>query len=312
MTIFPIIPIWIMIIICLILLFYIIKNNNKSITQIIIVCLIFVINLRIMIPTEGAQVIANNLDVLFVIDSTLSMNALDYNSDNRLYAVKKDCNYIIKRLNGARFSVITFNNDARIVTPYTKDANMTIEAIDIINPIDELYARGTSLNVPLDIITSSLKSSQKKDNKIRIIFFISDGEITTDERLKSYHEISKYIDNGAVLGYGTTNGGYIKVTDKYTGKEEYIMDYTDYNYGKAISRIDENSLKQIANDINIDYIHMEKQSKINDKLNEIERMARNGIETSDKSSYDEIYYIFMIPLFILLLIEFNKIRRKTI
>lgn len=313
MKIFPIIPIWIMIIICTALIIFIIKKNNKNIIQIIIVILLFIINLRIMIPNNNSQILTNNLDVLFVIDNTISMNAEDYNGNNtRLSAIKQDCKYIVEKLSGARFSVITFNNTAKIMTPYTKDTNITIETVDIIEPIDELYAKGSSLNTPLDTMISSLKSSQKKENRIRILFFISDGEITDDSSLKSFSEVSKYIDNGAVMGYGTNKGGYMKTKNKYSESEDYIIDYTNYNYNKAISKIDENNLQKIAKDINVEYIHMERQVDINRKLDEIKRLTTSNIDSSDKSTYDDTYYIFVIPLLVLLTIELNNLRRKVI
>lgn len=313
MRMFPIIPIWVMLIICIILIIYIIKNNNKNINQILVVVLIFLINLRIMIPSHNSQILANNLDVLFVVDNTISMNAEDYDGNNtRLFAVKKDCKYIIKRLAGARFSLITFNNTAKIITPYTKDFNITSEAIDIIEPIDELYAKGSSLNTPLETILESLKSSEEKGDRIRILFYISDGEITDESSLKSYNSVAKYVNDGAVLGYGTTKGGYMKTKSRWDETEEYIMDYSDYKYDKAISKIDEKNLKSIANDIKIDYINMEKQSNINHKIKEIENLVDKGIESSDKSTYDDTYYFLIIPLIVLILLEFNKFRRKNI
>lgn len=266
-----------------------------------------------MIPNNNSQILTNNLDVLFVIDNTISMNAEDYNGNNtRLSAIKQDCKYIVEKLSGARFSVITFNNTAKIMTPYTKDTNITIETVDIIEPIDELYAKGSSLNTPLDTMVSSLKSSQKKENRIRILFFISDGEITDDSSLKSFSEVSKYIDNGAVMGYGTNKGGYMKTKNKYSESEDYIIDYTNYNYNKAISKIDENNLQKIAKDINVEYIHMERQVDINRKLDEIKRLTTSNIDSSDKSTYDDTYYIFVIPLLVLLTIELNNLRRKVI
>ena len=266
-----------------------------------------------MIPSNNSIILSNNLDVLFVIDNTISMNAEDYDGNKtRLSAVKKDCNYIIKKLNGARFSLITFNNKAKVVTPFTKDYNITTEAIDIITPIEELYAKGSSLNTPYDEIINSLKSSEKKDNRIRILFFISDGEITDESTLKSFKEIAKYINNGAVLGYGTTKGGYMKTKSKWSDNEEYIIDESNYKYEKAISKIDEKNLKNIADDIKIDYIHMEKQSNINNKLSEIEKTVKNGIASSDKSTYEDTYYYLLIPLLIVITLEFNKFRRKKI
>ena len=313
MKLFPIIPIWIMLIICISLIIYIILFNKKNINQIIIIVLLFIINLRLMIPSNNSIILSNNLDVLFVIDNTISMNAEDYDGNKtRLSAVKKDCNYIIKKLNGARFSLITFNNKAKVVTPFTKDYNITTEAIDIITPIEELYAKGSSLNTPYDEIINSLKSSEKNDNRIRILFFISDGEITDESTLKSFKEIAKYINNGAVLGYGTTKGGYMKTKSKWSDNEEYIIDESNYKYEKAISKIDEKNLKKIADDIKIDYIHMEKQSNINNKLSEIEKTVKNGIASSDKSTYEDTYYYLLIPLLIVITLEFNKFRRKKI
>ena len=231
MKLFPIIPIWIMLIICISLIIYIIIKK-RDLLQILIIILLFIINLRIMIPSNNSKTIKNDLDILFVIDNTISMNALDYNGSNtRLSGVKEACNYIIDELNGSRFSVITFDNTSRIVTPYTYDTNITREAISIMTPINELYAKGSSIDVSLDSIMYSLKNSKKKNDNNRIIFFISDGENTSNNSIKSFKSISKYISDGAVLGYGTKKGGYMKDESEYA-TNEYIMDYTDTNFGK--------------------------------------------------------------------------------
>ena len=311
MKLFPIIPIWIMLIICISLIIYIIIKK-RDLLQILIIILLFVINLRIMIPSNNSKTIKNNLDVLFVIDNTISMNALDYNGSNtRLSGVKEACNYIIDELNGSRFSVITFDNTSRIVTPYTYDANITREAISIMMPINELYAKGSSIDVSLDSIMYSLKNSKKKNDNNRIIFFISDGENTSNNSIKSFKSISKYISDGAVLGYGTKKGGYMKDESEYA-TNEYIMDYTGTNFGKAISKIDEKNLKEIANDMNVDYIHVTNSNDINSKIKQIKNKTKSTLESNDKSSYDDIYYIFVIPLLILLFIEFDRFRRRII
>ena len=311
MKLFPIIPIWIMLIICISLIIYIIIKK-RDLLQILIIILLFIINLRIMIPSNNSKTIKNNLDVLFVIDNTISMNALDYNgSKTRLSGVKEACNYIIDELNGSRFSVITFDNTSRIVTPYTYDTNITREAISIMTPINELYAKGSSIDVSLDSIMYSLKNSKKKNDNNRIIFFISDGENTSNNSIKSFKSISKYISDGAVLGYGTKKGGYMKDESEYA-TNEYIMDYTGTNFGKAISKIDEKNLKEIANDMDVDYIHVINSNNINSKIKQIKNKTKSTLESNDKSSYDDIYYIFVIPLLIQLFIEFDRFRRRII
>ena len=311
MKLFPIIPIWIMLIICISLIIYIIIKK-RDLLQILIIILLFIINLRIMIPSNNSKTIKNDLDILFVIDNTISMNALDYNGSNtRLSGVKEACNYIIDELNGSRFSVITFDNTSRIVTPYTYDTNITREAISIMTPINELYAKGSSIDVSLDSIMYSLKNSKKKNDNNRIIFFISDGENTSNNSIKSFKSISKYISDGAVLGYGTKKGGYMKDESEYA-TNEYIMDYTGTNFGKAISKIDEKNLKEIANDMDVDYIHVINSNNINSKIKQIKNKTKSTLESNDKSSYDDIYYIFVIPLLILLFIEFDRFRRRIV
>ena len=69
---------------------------------------------------------------------------------------------------------------------------------------EELYATGSTPNIVLDDMLKVLKASKEKENRKRIVFFISDGEITNNENLKSFAELKKYVDGGAVLGYGTT------------------------------------------------------------------------------------------------------------
>ena len=312
MKIFPIIPIWIMLIIC-ILLFFLIKKDKKNINFFIIIILLFLINLRIMIPSKNGEVLSNNLDVLFVIDNTISMLAEDYNGNStRLDAVKEDCKHIIQELNGANFSIITFNNNAKIVTPFTKDNNLTIQAINTIFPIEELYAKGSSLNAPIESVTNMLEAFNDKDDNSKIIFFISDGEITSEDKLESYSKVKKLVNNGAVLGYGTETGGYMRYKDRYSGEYEYIMDKTNYPYNKAISKIHEKNLKKIANDIGINYIHMDNQKNINQKLTEIKNNSNYNLESRDISSFDDTYFILLIPLIIMLIIELNKYRRNAI
>ena len=307
MIIYPIIPIVIMLIICIGLLSLLIKKTKENIINILIIILLFIINLRPMIPNNNATVLNNNLDVLFVIDNTISIIAEDYNGNNtRLSGIQKDCRHIIESLNGARFSIITFDNTSKILIPFTKDSNIANEWIDIIYPINDLYAKGSSLTVPIEDINNTLNNN--KNDRIKIIFFISDGEDNKDSNIDDYKSIKKYIKNGAVLGYGTTKGGYMKRTSSYASDNEYIKYFTDTSYDKAISQIDEKNLKTIAKNIGVNYIYMDKTNNIDKKLNEIKKLAHSKLENTDISSYNDIYYIFVILLFILLIIDIIKYR----
>ncbi len=312
MKIFPIIPIGLMLIISIIYILIIkIKRKKINVRQLFIIILLFIINLRISIPIDNATISTNNLDVLFVIDSTISMLAEDYNGNQtRLSAVKKDCEYIINNLNGARFSIITFNNTSQILSPFTYDTNNIKSILNIIKPIDKIYAKGSSLNEPHDNILKSLKSVQKDTDRVKILFFISDGEITDDSKLESYSKINNYIKNGAVLGYGTSKGGYMKDENYYDLENSYIMDTTNNKFEKAISKIEESNLQSIAKDLKVEYIHMEEQNKIDSKLKEIKKEISSQESNENQSSYEDTYYILVIPLTILLILEYCKYKRS--
>lgn len=153
---------------------------------------------------EG-KVVSTNLDVIFVVDNTISMLAEDYNgNETRITGVQKDMEYIMNKLQGARYSIITFANSSEILVPLTKDKNITMQALKAMQVPHQYHAQGSTLNASLDNMIKVLKASKIKGDRTTIVFFISDGEITNDEQLKSFIEASKYVNGGAVLGYGTT------------------------------------------------------------------------------------------------------------
>ena len=315
----PIIPIWIIlffsIVMSIISISIIVRKKNKLIDKIIqgirivlIIVLLAIINLRPMIATKNEEVIMNNLNVLFVMDNTISMKAEDYNGNNmRLSAVKKDISYIMEELSGASFGLIKFDNSSSILCPFTADTESVEDAISILDSIDYFYGKGSSLNLPKDNMKELLESASKKEEKRTICFFISDGEITDDSKLESYKALAKYLSGGAVLGYGTEKGGRMKANQD--SEYEYYINDPD-SLGDALSKIDEKNLNQIANDLEIDYIHMDRQSNVDKVLKPIKKLAVKESVVSKKSSGIDIYYYFVIPLLGLLIWEFIEFRRR--
>lgn len=255
MSFIPIIPIPI---ITLISLFMIVINKKDPITISIIV-LLFVINLRPIITNEEI-----NLNILFVIDTTYSMND-SYKETTKINQVKKDTKEIINYFPNSNISIITFDNSSNIISPFTSNKIFIENSINNIKPIDKIYANGSSLNTPLPTLSNYLK-----DKNNVILFFLSDGENTQDENYKKYHRIKNYISDGIVIGYQDNN----------------------------------QSLREISNNLNINYYKSIESDKIKYKINKI-------INLHNKNNHKkiELYYLLLIPLIILLLIETHRIRR---
>ena len=344
MIIKPIIPIWIMLIICVILAILVINNkelkekfSNKDGSEktkrqkelhrhyiisasikIVSIILLFFINMRPMIPNGENTILSSNFNILFVIDTSVSMRALDYDKNKeRFEGAINDCCHIIDQLPNCKFSVITFGNMAQRLIPFTNDTDMVQAELKAINIENDYYAKGTSINLVKDVFEDTLKKEKERqeDQTKFITFFITDGEITREENLESFANIAQYISNGAVLGYGTDAGGKMinSMFENDPNNEDYYIFYYDDNYQKntAISKIDENTLKQLASDLQIDYVKMDKTSNIDHKLREIKEQIFNSQTTEEKiNSYQDIYCYFAIPLVILWIVEFILKRRR--
>ena len=276
----------------------------------LIMLLAFIINLRPMREQTDVMVTMKNMDVLFVVDSTISMWAEDYGSgysNARMNGVQKDCDYIIEELAGGNLGLIRFDNMSQVLAPFTQDATNVRDAFSTITAPDELYARGSNLNVPYEDMEELLISSSKKEDRKTYVFFISDGEITDGSALRSYAELKKYITGGAVLGYGTAEGGNMKKTGSYSSG--YIKD--EETWENAVSVIDEGNLEKIAQDLGIDYIHMDDSHKVDGVLSRI-IMEATDITGKSKSAttYEDLYWYLTIPLLGVGLWELVEFLRK--
>ena len=311
----PIIPLWLMGIICIALLFFKRKGIFNYIRQIVILLLIFITNMRIMVPSGSVTNMTSKVDVLFVIDNTISMLAEDYNGKGRrIDAVKADCKYIMKELAGASFSVAVFDDDIEREMPYTIDTNMVTQAIEVLEGQSYYYAKGTSLNTIMSKLDTVLEN---KRDTYKIVFFISDGEIINSEELKSHSGLTKYVNTGAVLGYGTDKGGQMRPRS-YVGStlEPEVLYYYDDDYDRkiGISKIDEDNLKLIAKDLGVDYVHASTQKDVKNIVKDIRKEINDSAEFEvgdSKAGYSETYYYFVIILLGLLVFDFVYYKKKA-
>lgn len=197
------------------------------------------------------------------------------------------------------------------MAPFTNNSQYAEDVIDSLYPLEQLYAEGTSMNVSIDVMTDTLKRAREKADGSVVVFFISDGEITNEENLKSFKSAAKYVDGGAVLGYGTTEGGNMYMKSSYTGQDELIEDTSSYPRKPAVSVIDEDNLKSIADDMDVKYINMNDASNIDTTINKIKRESASESKDGKVSGYADIYYIFAAMLVLVMIWEFIDIRRKS-
>ena len=271
----------------------------------VIYILVFMISLRPVTIATDYEFTTKNLDVLFVVDSTISMWARDYNGNHpRMDGVKEDVKYVLSELAGSNFGLITFDDTSRVLSPFTQDSQYIADTVDLLTMPNVYYAKGSNLSVPYSDVMALLESSAKKENRKTIVFFISDGELTNQNEVSSYEKLASKVDMGAVLGYGSSDGGLMKY--------DYGYIYDDETGESAVSRIDEESLKKLAGELDVEYLNMNSGNfGLAGILELIRQQSGTVVETGiGAERYNDTYYYFAIVLLFCLFVEAAYFIRK--
>ena len=257
------------------------------------------VGIRPMYLSPDSEIKTTNLDVAFVVDTTISMWAEDHQGGTRIDGVRKDIRSIMEALPGSSFSLITFDNGAQILTPFTQDIVAVEEMLGDLNMPSYATSRGSSLNTSYEALHMMVESAARKEGERKtVVFLFSDGETTNGDALQSFKDLGRLVDSGAVLGYGTESGGAMY----YPGRG-YIRNSS--NGDKALSRIDETTLRQIAGDLSVPYINETKDAgtSLAGRLRSVRMMSREAaFAAGNREGYTETYHYFAMFVEFLLLI----------
>ncbi|MCR5383946.1 MAG: VWA domain-containing protein [Saccharofermentans sp.] len=310
----PIIPIWLMVIICIGLLAIKRRGIVPYIRQILMVLLLFAINLRPMYISDEIKVMRQKLNCycIICIDDTLSMMAEDYNGENpRMDGVKADVEYITEHMTGAKFCLIDFNNDVNLIAPFTDDATYIKSAVNSIYPLADYHATGTNINVCKKLLGQMIDNATILGDGHVAVFFITDGENTDKHKLESFADLAPGIEGGAVMGYGTDEGGQMHYYDELYEEVVLVEDKRSFPYEPAVSYIDEDNLKQLSEDLGIPYVHMDESEDIDPVLDDVMTLLDAEQEETTKYGYADVYFWFVIPLAALVAYEFISVKRRA-
>lgn len=193
-------------------------------------------------------------NVLFVVDTTGSMAAEDYEGGRRrLDGVRHDLLALADEFPGAHFALVTFNSKTRVIVPWTSDRGALDSAVRLLRQEWTFYAQGTRLDEPLPTIRQLLPRAGPTGG-YDVLFLLSDGEQTERPAPRSFAGLEPLVAGGAVLGYGTADGARMRT---YLGRDEDTEQYIhDYATGRdAISQLDADNLADLASEIGVPYVH---------------------------------------------------------
>jgi Ca-activated chloride channel family protein len=312
----PIINWWILLVIFLPILaglvFLVIKSGKYRrrnwCRRIVMVLILMLIAFHPVMLGGASQKGMTLLDVYFLVDLSPSVSAEDYDGQKtRLTGIQGDIRALVTQQAGARFSLMSFDSTGRVILPLTTDASAILAGVEVLQPSITYYSSGSSIDSGLDKLLEQLENSKKSHpERKRVVFYMGDGEQTADSKVKSFSSVKYYIDGGAVLGYGTDNGGrmlenYSYDPTEYGGSIEYIKsrEYdSNFKLTDALSKIDEAALRKIASEMGLDYVH---RTKPDDASGLVKQISIDKIATDsyDTNSFVELYWLLAIGLVVL-------------
>jgi Ca-activated chloride channel family protein len=275
------------------------RRDNRSrrmawVLRAVMVLLVLLIALRPVLPGGGgAPQATTDVDVFFVVDTTTSIVAEDWDGDSpRLDGVKEDIAGLVSAYPGAKFALLTFDSSAVLRVPLTSDASAVSNTAQVMGPEITLYSAGSSISEANELLASTLgRAEEAEPDRARIVYYFGDGEQTSSSPAGDF-----------VFGYGTEEGGRMRVQTGY-----YDDDKTDDGYvsddsgGDARSVIDEQNLRKIADQLGVDYAH--RQPSVDAPV----ASAPGGYGGSEANGPGagtiELYWLPAAALFVLLAME---------
>ncbi|MDX1958978.1 MAG: VWA domain-containing protein [Leptospiraceae bacterium] len=243
------------------------------------------------------------VDIVFLIDVSLSMYAVD-TKPNRLTRIKDIILNILPELNGNRLGIVAFAGAPFLYCPMTSDIGAFSEFVRGME-IDMIPDTGTNIDGAFSKANQLLETGKIMRNKILVL--ITDGE-DMKEKFPKIKEGEFF-----AFGVGTKEGSSIYYKDDTTGNAGYVT-----RQGRLVPHEDqaelvktvlnETYLKILARKNNGSYINITENPELATKiLDKIEEMEKNSVQVRQKVSERNTFIYFLIPALIALLLDITLV-----
>lgn len=278
--------------------------------RLVMVLACFVMLLRPGLPGGATQTLATDTDIVLVVDTTASIVAEDWaDGQPRLDGVREDVRALVQEYPGARFALITSDAAAELRMPLTTDTTALLGSLDVLRPEVTSQSRGSSIGIAAPLVSDTLAAAaDSSPDRSRMVFYFGDGEQTVDSEPEPFTSSAKYTDAGAVFGYGTAEGGPMRINtgavDPSSGSGAGSGDYIEYEGEDALSVIDEQNLETLAGQLGVEYEH--RTADAAPTLPEAPSTTTNYAESGEVGNVTELYWIAALVILVLLGFELTR------
>ena len=279
----------------------------KTILKIVVLCLaIACLTIALVNPKIGTKletVKREGVDVVFAIDVSKSMLAEDV-APNRLEKSQQLVTQIINSLASDRVGIIAYAGSAFPQLPITTDyasAKMFLQNMNT----DMLSSQGTAINEAIQLAKTYYNDDEQTN---RVLFIISDGEDHEGDSVNIAEEASEEGIRIFTIGVGTTKGGRIPIK-----RNGVVLNYKkDQNDQTVITRLQEETLKDIAKEANGEYIYNNITKETVEKVTEIlQNMDKKEFEAKQFADFKDQFQWFLGFGIFFLVLEVFLLERRT-
>jgi Ca-activated chloride channel homolog len=249
-------------------------------------------------PLRGiahTKVYSEGIDIILAIDVSSSMDARDMTNDlriNRLDVVKGVVKRFIPERKNDRIGVVAFARYAYTQAPLTLDHDVLIDLVERLKIVprggDE---DGTAIGSAIITGVARLKESKAK---AKVVVLLTDGmnnfgEISPESaaQVASKLKIKIY-----TIGAGTK------------GLAPYpVQMFGQWAMTRVVVDIDEESLRKVAGITGGQYYRAQDERALEAIYDRINKMEKVKIEEEKFMEYRELFPYFLIPAFLLMLVE---------
>jgi Ca-activated chloride channel family protein len=231
------------------------------------------------------------VDIVMAIDLSSSMLAKDL-KPNRMEALKEVAIKFVENRPNDRIGIVAYAGEAYTKTPVTSDKAIVAEAIKDIK-FDNVIQDGTAIGMGLSTAVNRLKDSKAKS---KVIILLTDGvnnsgfiEPEMASQIAKEFKIKVY-----TIGIGSNGMADFPYAIAPNGS---------FIFKKMKVEIDEQLMKNIANNSGGKYFRATSNSKLETIYEEINKLETTEIEELKFYDYDEKFRPFLWIAIILLVIE---------
>lgn len=239
-------------------------------------------------PQWGMEVIQAEgkfAQTVIAVDVSSSMKARDLKPD-RLANAKTMLSMLISNLQDERIGIIAFTSKAYIQCPITTDESALKYFLSSLKA-DMLPVPGTALAAPVELAARMLSKYPGQ----KALILLTDGEDHEPDQLKK--SIKTALENGLrviAVGIGTQEGELIPQKIDASGK---VAEYKkDKNGNTVVTKLDEQSLVDLAKATNGAYIHYTTPAQVAAKVeNSLKELDHSYSASGSHARYKDRYQI---------------------